>query len=97
MNENAKRIYDNKAIKLISNLIGVVFPLTSCIVFAFFAFGQFTVTADADCWAVEYPHKVQYNQNPHTTDTENNVGLDSINVTNRFSWIAWCGFWLFFF
>ena len=58
MNENAKKIYDNKCIKFISNLLGVFFPLTSCILFSQFAFGMFAVTNDAVCWAVEFPHKV---------------------------------------
>ena len=49
---------------------------------------------DGDCFSVEYPNQKQYAADPTEASPKEYLGLDVINVTERFSYIFYIGFFL---
>ena len=59
-----------------------------------FIFGSLSLSSDGDCFSVEYPMKTQFDKDPTDSDPKIYAGLNVVNVTERFSYIFYWGFFL---
>ena len=79
----------NIVLKLISKVFGVAVPIVTLYGLYMFLFGPYSLSAEGDCYAVEYPNN---NQFPKDMEADKYVGLSVVNVSARFRTIAWVGF-----
>jgi hypothetical protein len=79
----------NMLLKLVSKVFGVAVPIVTLWGLYNFLMGPYSLSAQDDCLAVEYPNNNQFGKD---MEADKYVGLTVVNVSERLRTIAWVGF-----
>ena len=77
-------------------LSGCVFPIMVIVFLILFTMGPWALSYDTTpCLAVEHPHTNQFSEDPTSANPKLYLGLEVIDVSARFTKIAWYGLVLY--
>ena len=92
--ERLEGLKGNFCVKSVSIAVALGFHGASAFFLFIYAYGAHKLSDEPNCWAVEFPETSQFSEDPTASDPKNYGGLKSVNVTGRFNWIVYIGFYL---